>query len=143
MSTATTVDLMKTIVARLIAAGITRVYVSQAPDLAVFPYAVVRKINAQSAPEYQNARENFELEMMFFGRPRATEQAVEALADTAVASMLTWVESGATLGLSFTDRYSRDSLPPPGDPGDRELVQVRVLFECSSWPRYLTVPLTA
>lgn len=144
MSTASTAGLMNTIWTRLTSApySIARVYISQAPDAAVFPYIVFRKINGTSAPEYQNARENFEIEFMIFGRPRSMEQAVEALGDTVLAAMLTWTESGATLGLTFAQSYQRDSLPPPPDPGDRELVQVRIAFQCATWPRYLTVPLT-
>lgn len=141
MSTDSTVALNKTIVARLVAAGIARVYVSQAPDAAVYPYAVIRKINAMSAPEYNNTRENFDLELMIFGRPRSSEQVVEGLADVAIQSLLGWRESGPTLGLTFARTYQRDSLSPPPDPGDRELVQVRIVIPCATWPRYLTTVL--
>jgi hypothetical protein len=141
MSTDSTVALNKTVVARLIAAGITHMYVTQAPDLAVFPYGVLRRINVVSAPEYNNTRENFDFEITIYGRPRSTEQAVEALADIAEQSLLGWRESGPTLGLSFGRSVRRDTLPPPPDPGDRELVQVRLLISCATWPRYLTTVL--
>lgn len=144
MSTTTTVDLLKTIVARLRAApaSIARVYVSQAPDTATFPYVVVRKINAQTDPQYSNTRENFDLEVMCFGRPRSMEIQVEEIADAVIATLLKWVESGAGLGLTFARVAQRDSLAPTGDPADRELVTVRVVIEFSAFPRYLTVPLT-
>lgn len=153
MSTTTKVDLVKTIVARIKAytfggtsvGALTgnRVYVSQAPDATTYPYVVVRKINSHTDPQYANVKEVFEIEAMCFGRPRSTEQTVELIAELVKQSLLTWVESGATLGLSFARSAQDDTLPPVPDPGDREVVQVRVIVECVSWPRYLTLPLTA
>lgn len=156
MSTSSKNALMATIVARIKAYvnpvafpfGVTvgtyvgdRIYRSQAPDDADVPYIVLRAINAQTDPAFNNTRVNFDLEVMVFGRPRSAEQTVETIADLVEQALLTWRESGATLGLSFARTSLRDTLPPLPDPANRELVQVRLLIECATWPRYLTTAL--
>lgn len=144
MSTETIPEQMQTIVARLRDdAGLTKVYISQAPDDAMTGrQTVVRKINALGDPAFANLRETFDLEVMCYGRPRSTEQAVEADAEAALVSLLTWRESGAAVGLSFARTWSKTTLPPPPAPADRELVTVRVVVSCVSWPAYLTTPLS-
>ena len=73
MSTTSTPDLLDTIVKRIrayisassqsiatVASG--RIYARQAPDVVQFPYILLRLINRQTDPRYNNTRETFDIE---------------------------------------------------------------------------------
>jgi hypothetical protein len=143
-------ELVETIVARLLAytfdgdsiAALTasRVYIDQPPDNTSFPCLVIRSLNQRTAAQYNNTRKDFELEVMIYvkGRTAANARLAEQLGDLTEQALLTWVESSATLGLSFGREADRETVPPPQEPADRDIIGVRVLVQCATWPRYLT-----
>lgn len=149
MSTLDETAVAKMVVARLLAyvspaaisvATLTgsKVYVSQAPDNTTGLYVVVRIINGQTDAQFNNLKENFDIECMCFGRPRSAQQSVESLGTVVKQALLSWRDSSLTDGLTFGQTAQRDVLPPNPDPADRELVQVRVVVSCTTWPTYLT-----
>jgi len=151
MSTTTRVNLMKTIITRVMGysyGGTTvgtltgnRVYVSQAPDDTLFPCVVLRAINGQTSPEYQNAREQFDLEVMCYGRPRSSEQGVEQIADLVTQALITWTDGSS--GVVFGRSVQRSTIPPVGDASDRELVTVRLVVDVTAWSLSLVGALQA
>lgn len=156
MSTTTTPDLMDTIVKRIRAyvnansqsmatVASARIYARQAPDVVQFPYVLLRIINRQTDPRYNNTRETFDIEALCHNRPRSkepTERDTEILGDLVKQALLTWKESGYDLGLSFGREARGETLPVEPAPGDAEIVTVRVVVSCASWPKYLTAALT-
>lgn len=153
MSSDATSNQLKTVIARLLAyqndAGqqlstyiAARVYVSQAPDDTSGTYLVVRKINTELDPEVGNLREEFDIEITGYGRPRSKEQEVELVVDLAEEALITWKESSPALGLSYGRYANRDTEEPDPDPEDRDLVKVRTLVRCASWAKRLSNALT-
>src|SRR5689334_230452 len=99
MTTASTTDFVKAIVDRIRdytdAASRSvgsicddRVFVTQAPDDAAYPYVVLR-LDTRSDPDTCNIREEFELDVTAYGRPRAKEQETELLAELILKALLT------------------------------------------------------
>lgn len=106
------------------------------PDTASYPFAVMRLINRVTRREYNFEKEPLDVEIMFYGRPRAQAQLIEDCADVADQAMLRWREPIG--GLFYSRERSRDTLPPPVEPADREVVQVRCVYSLAVWPTYLT-----
>lgn len=155
--TTLTSDMLKSVVARLLAftddsgntlntrLGANGVWIGRAPDnvfTSTARWIVVRKINTQSSIDFGNTAQTFDIEVMCYGRGAGAEQAVELDADLAEAALLTWFESGASLGITWGRQSERDTLEPPPEPYDRELVTVRIAVNCLSFPKYLTNALT-
>jgi hypothetical protein len=152
MSTSSTSAQLKTIAQRIQAytgpSGSTvntlcggRIYLRQPAADAPFPHLVVRKVSASSDREFQNLRELFELEVTAYARSRSGDDAVDDIADLVQQALLSWVESSPTLGATFTKSVRRDRLSFVASPADPEVVAVRLLFECASWPIYATAAL--
>lgn len=118
----------------------SRLYIDWPPDNAAFPCAVIRIANWQSDRQLGNVMANFDLECMVYGRGRtaANARTVKQIADLIEQAMLTWLESSPTLGLSFGNDVSRETLPVPPDPFDRDVMAERVTVSCSTVPRYVT-----
>lgn len=113
-----------------------RLYKSQAPDTVLYPFAVMRLINRLSGGEYNGDREAFDVEIMLFGRPRSQGKTIEDAADVFDQALLRYRDSGS--GLVFSRSRQRDTMPAPVDPADREVVQIRLAYQCKAWPLYLT-----
>jgi hypothetical protein len=152
MSTASRSALVKTIVDRLKAYAdgsgnsintltTGRVYVNQAPDATAFPCVVLRMLSWQTQAQFNNTQATFDLEVMVMHRPRSKEQEAELIGDLVEEALLTWRESGASLGLSHANTSRRETIPPLPLPADRELVQHRLVISCTTWPRFLTTAL--
>jgi hypothetical protein len=126
----------------LLAAG--RVYGGQAPPAAAYPHVVLRKTNAGADPEYNNLREVFDLEATCIHQSRQKLSDCEAIADLIEQALLSWRESSPEIGLTFGQTSVRDTDPPDDEllPKDRDLVTVRVVVRCASWPRRLTAAMT-
>lgn len=120
-----------------------RVYAKQAPAGVQFPYVVVRKVNQSGDPEFSNLREAFDIEATCVHQSRDKLDDCEAIADLAEQALLTWRESSPALGLTYGQTADRDA-DDVGDIDDepllqgRDLVQIRVLVRCVSWPIRLT-----
>lgn len=114
-----------------------RVFVSQAPDNADYPY-VVLLIDTRTDPDTANIKERFELTATAYGRPRAKEQETELLAELILKALLTWRVSGASDGLVVVTSAQRNSDPPLDEPEDRDIVARGVIAEGYSYPLYLT-----
>lgn len=113
-----------------------RLYRDAPPDTAVYPFAVMRLINRANDRDYDYEKDPLDVEVMFFGRPRSQAQLMEDCADLADQAMLRWREP--TGGLIYSKGRTRDTLPPPVEPADREVVQVRCVYSLAVWPTYLT-----
>jgi hypothetical protein len=158
MSSDTTSNIVKTAIARLLAyvddaghsigdyvgtGASARIFANLAPDNVAYPYIVLRKFNSETSPEYGNLRQEYDLDVRCYGRPRgAKEQETELIADLVEGALLTWQESSTTLGLTYSHKSSRDTSEPDADPPDRDIVTVAVVVRCASWPKYVTNALT-
>ncbi len=111
-----------------------RLYYAQAPDDVATPYAVGRLINRQVT--LQGSRERSDFEVMLFDRPRSRQPIAEELADW-IKGSLNGFRSHAS-GFVMLNPPSSDSLEPIPSPGDSSLVQIRIVAEVISYPRYLT-----
>jgi len=114
----------------------SRLYESQAPETATFPYGVFRLTNRLETDGFAGMRESADLEVMFFDRPRSRAEALDLIADVADQALLSWAQ--ATDGITFARFRLRDTLPPAPEPMDRELVVIRQVFPVVLWPTYRT-----
>lgn len=112
-----------------------RLYQVQAPDNSAFPHGVMRFINRVGNGDAR--RENVDLEVMLFDRPRTRAKNLEDVADLFDQAMVGWVASSSGLVFSRGTR-SRDTLPPFADPADREVVQIRLIYPLTMYVNYLT-----
>lgn len=117
--------------------GAGRLWKDAAPDTAAYPFGIMRLINRVSL----NERERMDLEVVLYGRPRSQAVAIEDAADLCDAAMLNYRDP--TSGLIFSHERQRDTLPPPTDPADREVVQVRLVYSLIVWPILLSQYVTA
>lgn len=114
---------------------LTGLHTVQAPDNATYRYAVLTCMRGDSAG-YSGFREDWHVEVQFYGRPRSAHWLVEADADVADQAMRTWEDRSN--GIQLAGYRSRWTLPPEPTPGDRELVRVRCLYEVAVWPELFT-----
>lgn len=113
-----------------------RIYRVRAPDNVTFPYGVMI-LRAPQKPDGQGKiKLVMDLEIMFFGRVRATQATVEAYGDRAMQSLIGY--SDGSSGLVFVEYATSESLPPFGAPADQDVVQVRVLARVHSYPLFLS-----
>lgn len=114
-----------------------RLWAIRAPDNAAYPFGVLRLTGREQFGDDASLREEGRIELQVFGRPLAQASTVEAVCDIAEAAFLKY---SANYGGLFDVRakVSRDTLPPPPSPGDREIAQARVLWSYSWWPDYRT-----
>jgi hypothetical protein len=120
-----------------VAAGSGRLWKDAVPDTAAYPFGVMRILNRVS----ENERERFDLEVVLYGRPRSQAVAIEDAADVADGALLNYRDP--TSGLMHTHVRQRDTLPPPVDPADREIVQVRLVYTFHAYPILLSQYVTA
>ena len=145
MSTDTTKQIVALLLARFknyvpptgskLSVALTEIYVTQAPDNAVFPYGVMSLTRQQTAG-FSGFRETWQVELQLYGSPRSEQWVVEGAADVADQAMLTWEDR--TDGVVFGGYRSRWTLPVFPDAADRELVRVRCLYEVGVWPDLFT-----
>ena len=114
----------------------SRLWKDAPPDSALYPFGVMRIINRISEGRYNGEREQFDLEVILYGRPRSQAVSVEDAADVCDQAMLRYADGAS--GLTFSRERQRDSLPDLADPADREVVQVRLVYSAVVWPRMLT-----
>lgn len=116
-------------------------YYESAPDDVTMgdkPYGVMR-FTGQREGEDGDHREVMFLELTFYGRPRGKAlTVVSACADLADQALFKWV-STTDGGPTFTGPRTRASLPLFGEPADRDVAAVRLLYRIVSWPKYLAL----
>lgn len=117
-----------------------RLYKDWPPETAVFPYGVMRIINRVSGgvnqqPQY---RETPSAEFMLYDNTRAAARvdALEDMGDLLDAALIGYSDS--TSGLVFSVGRLRDTLPPPVDPADRHANSIRILYDFTAYPVYLS-----
>jgi len=118
-----------------------RLYYEQAPATGsvapTYPYATYRLTNRIESDGYSGMRETGDVEVLFYGRPRGTQLwTVEGCADVVDEALLDW--NAVSEGIAFSRFRTRDTLPIPPDPMDRDLVIVRCLYPVVLWPTYRT-----
>ncbi len=111
-----------------------RLFYAQAPDDVTTPYATARLINRQVS--MQGTRERMDLEVMLFDRPRSRQVIAEELSDW-IRGALTGFRDHSN-GFVMTNPPSGDTMPQTPSPGDADLVQIRIVAEVISYPKYLT-----
>lgn len=113
-----------------------RLYRLAAPDDVAPPYGVMALKSPQLVDGTDALKLAGDLEVQWFGRPRASQPAIEALGDRTVSALLTWRD--ASSGLAYIASATAESLPPFTAPADKELVQVRVLARLKAFPVFLS-----
>lgn len=99
----------------------------------IYPFLSGRLINQQISGGGQRLRADFEV--MVIDRPRSRLLAVETIADRVEGALHGYRE--ARWGFVMANPPKRDTIEPPPPPGDRELVQVRLVFEIIAYPQRL------
>lgn len=113
----------------------TRLYIDQAPEMPTYPYGVQRlRVLTGGVDGQLRAQGMFEL--MLYGRPSATREAMKDAADVAVQALRDWATTSG--GLIRVTGTTWQALPPFGAPADRELVAVRVTATLYVYPDFLT-----
>jgi hypothetical protein len=118
-----------------------RLYYDQAPATGSvspkYPYATYRLTNRLETDGFAGMRETADVELLIWGRPRGTQLwTVERVADVADEAFLAW--QSVSDGIAFSRFRTRDTLPMPPDPMDRDVVTVRCLYPVVLWPTYRT-----
>lgn len=104
------------------------------PDAGVvYPFLCGRLINQQKSRERARLRADFEV--LVIDRPLAKRLSVETIADRVEGALRGWRD--ARFGFVLANEPQRDTLPQTPPPGDRELVQVRLVFEIVAYPQLL------
>lgn len=117
----------------------SRLYVMQSPDVSqttTFPYAVMRLSNNKTNVGGATDRQEMDLEIQLYSKPRSQQAVLENIADTIDASLLRYTD--ASSGLMFSRNRTRDSIKPLGEPVDREIVTIYLSYHLIVWPVYLT-----
>ncbi len=112
-----------------------RLYIDWPPDRAVFPYGIMRLMNGDRDGAYNGERMTAEMEVQLYSNTRVNAVALEGMADVCDMAMLKYVDAGS--GLVFSRQGRRDTLPPPSDPADREVVTIRLVYPLRVWPLFL------
>jgi len=113
---------------------VPRLYHVQPPDNVTYPYGVLT-VRLRADGDDGDHRLIGLVESLWYGRPRSQQPVIEAIADVACQALHKWISY--TDGLTFSGHSSRDTVPPLGEPADRELVIVRTLHELVCWPQWL------
>lgn len=121
-------------IAELLTGGL---FAIRAPDNAAFPHGVLTLQGREQFGDDSNNREEGRIELQCFGKPLRQSVAIENAADVAEQALLNY---SADVGGQLDIRYlvTRDTLPPPAPPADREIAQVRLVWAYSWWPDYRT-----
>jgi hypothetical protein len=99
----------------------------------IYPYVVGRFLNQQITQAGQRWRADFEIYV--YDRPRSRQLAAETIADRILGALLGYRD--ARYGFVMANPPTKDTLPPTPPPGDRELVQVRLVAEIVAYPQLL------
>lgn len=117
-----------------------RLYKDWPPENAAFPNGTIRIINRITGGRGQEAqyRETFSAEFMLYDNSRAAARAsaLEDMGDLIDAALMQW--SDGSSGLAFSAGRQRDTLPPPVDPADRQSNSIRIVYDFTVYPVYLT-----
>lgn len=100
----------------------------------IYPYVVGRFVNTQITRAGQRMRTDFEITV--YDRPRSRQLAAETIADRIQGAILGYRDG--RYGFAMMNPPTRESLPPTPPPGDRELVQVRLVSEVIAYPQLLS-----
>ena len=120
----------------LAAALSNRLWRIAAPDTGTYPYGLMTIKSPQMVPDTNGLKMTADLELLFFGRPRAQQPAIEALGDRAVAVLMQYRDTSS--GLVYVASAVSESLPEFPAPADANIVQVRVLAKLHYWPVFLS-----
>lgn len=119
-----------------------RLYTVQAPDVLVYPYAVMRWMDPAATPEYNDGiRKSGTLEIQVFTRPRSEQWTCEGIADLIEQALNGWADG--TSGLTFARHVRRVTMPPAPSPMDREVCQITLFVPVVSWPVMLSQYVTS
>lgn len=116
--------------------SLTDIWIVQGPDNAEYPYGIMRLQARMRSGEYAGEREEMDLELLLYDRPRAQQYAVEEYADIADQALLRYASSSA--GFVFSGSSERDTIPMNTPISDREVVAVRCVYHLIVWPQFLT-----
>lgn len=116
-----------------------KLYLVQAPDNITGFYGVMRVLDMPQEGLDGGAMVRGMVELILYGRPRSQQSAVERMADVATEAWTNWLYTEVTGNcIAARDVDNRISMPPFGEPADRELVAVRLLLRFMATPSFLT-----
>ena len=115
-----------------------RIYTSQPPDTADYPFAVLRLASRQTgAGDDGRLRERGSLEVMMASRPRSGLPAIEDAMDTVEEALLHYHTDALGI-LTIRGLETRGTMVPPTTAENREVAIVRAVFGYTWWPDYRT-----
>jgi hypothetical protein len=110
-------------------------YIEKVPTAAVFPYGVL-SLQLVTDPRQSSFRADGEMELMMYTRPIAGLAALNAAADLAAGAMTGYSDRTAG-GVIHCSKHRRTSVPTYGNPADREMCAVRLVFTLSIYFAFL------
>jgi hypothetical protein len=110
-------------------------FIEKVPTQAVFPYGVL-SLQLVTDPRQSGFRADGEMELMLYTRPIAALTALNAAADLAQGAM-TGYSDRTNGGVIHCIKTRRTSVPTYGDPADREMCAVRLVFTLSIYLQFL------
>lgn len=111
-----------------------RLWLGHGPDDAAYPHGTLRLFSQRYS--LHGVRLQGMLEVMLFARPRSQTSALELLADLCVGALLQYADGSS--GLLRAEPAQRDTLPAVEEPGDADVVQIRLLFDVVAFPLQLS-----
>jgi hypothetical protein len=111
-------------------------FYAQAPDDEAYPYAVGRFLNRFTGGAWNGDRDQVDLELEWFHRPRKRAEALEDIVDVADMALLRWADGSS--GLVFGRERFRDTQAARMPPADREVVMIWTKYPLVAWMNYLT-----
>jgi len=112
-----------------------KLYVSQAPDNAGYPYGILRWLTTRVAGDDGGYQERRVAELLLYHYERKNEGIVSAMMDVAAEAWRDWV-STAVNDTIVAQRISVRGIVPYEPPADRELVCGRMLLPMYTTPLY-------
>jgi hypothetical protein len=112
-------------------------YIEKVPANAAFPYGVL-SLQLQTDPRQSGIRADGEMELMMYTRPISALAALSAAADLALGAM-TGYSDRTSGGVIHCIKARRTTVPSYGDPADREMCAVRLVFTLTLYPVFLAL----
>lgn len=121
----------------------TRLYQYRPPEDVAYPYGILNVSGWVLDPRSRNERVTCKLELILVCRPADATQiaALRGCADQAQAAMMYYRAADSTHaagGIIFMSQGTRDTLPQPPEPVDRQTFTIRLTWDLVVWPRFLT-----
>lgn len=112
-----------------------KLYISQAPDPALYPYGLLRWLPGRTAGDDGGFQTRLQAELMLYHYERKNEPIISAMMDVAAQAWRDYVAT-ATDDTIVAQRITVRGIVPYEAPADRELVCGRMLLPMYATPYY-------